>query len=294
MKLLIVFISILGYYQSASTQTVTTLEASSFLVRSIPDTSVLRRDLLVRDSLEKAKIIQDIITNDLKSQLETGELSSLNTIVMSPSKAYCVLYSEGETDTRRLYIAEKKGHQYVLVEKIDGSFSPAVRFSRDGNAMVVFNPYGDNFLIYTHKRRAVHHYEDFKYFGIQVSIVNDMLISNDGKILAVSTSGLIVLNIETKKILYKLPGVTNFGLISFSSDHNFIFISAGTRIQDLNADYIIVDIAHKKVKEIINIPPREYKAGLGYINAIEADRTPYCSLVIHDLDKNLYYEYKMK
>lgn len=295
MKYVFVFIVILSHHQSAYMQNIATLETSSFLVRSIPEKSEIERDFIVRDSAEMKSIMQQVKTNRSKIRVEPHELSLLNSIVISPSKNYCLLYKEDERTTRVFYIAEKQESGYSLVKKIDDSLYPDVRFSRDGNAMVVFTQFNTNFFIYTHKDGMAQQFESFIDFGIPASTpLAGMGISDNGKILAIAASGFYVVNVANKQILYKLPIATTIGIMSFSGDHKFIFLWVGTRIEESNADYIIVNIANQKVVEIINLPPRQYYAGVGYSNNMEYYRTAYSSLISHDLDKDTSFEYKMK
>jgi hypothetical protein len=213
---------------------------------------------------------------------------------LSPAKSFCLLFEEGEIDTHVFYIAERQGIGFVIVKRISMYLNPMVRFSRNGNAVVAFN--SSKAFTYTHDNGDVKLFECNKSFGFDMPASSEvtMLISNDGKTLAISSVYLYLINLETKSLMWNLTDLLNPNLFSFSTDQKFIFLWHGNRIDKPEADYLVIGIDDHEIKERLDLPYREYKTGGGYTNNAAFSQSPLGSLIMHDLDKDTYFEFQMK
>lgn len=284
---------VLGFCRPGYMQTVATLETSAFLTQRVSDQSEFRRDCYLRDSSEKKIIMRQINTTRPGPEIEYEEPFEFNAVLEAPFKKFCLMYQETEGDVDDFYIAVKKEGRYTITMAIEG-FLPVVRFSRDGNSMVVFNSFGDNFFVYSHNTGKIRWFDSFTEFGLPAAPLADMLVSEDGETLAISSSGLQVVNLETRQVLYELPTLVNAGLISLSGDGSHILFWAGTRIQGQDANYLIVDIPQRKIVELLNLPYIQRVENVGYIDLLEGFTTCNGWLLIHKFDKDTYTGYSLK
>lgn len=290
----VLIILVLGFCRPGYMQTVATLETSAFLTQRESDKSEFRRDCYLRDSSEKKIIMQQINTTRPGPEIEYEGPFQFNAVMEAPFKNFCLLFQETEGDIEDdFYIAVKKDGRYTITMQIEG-FLPVVRFSRDGNSMVVFNAFSDNFFVYSHHNGKIRWFDSFTEFGLPAAPLEDMLVAEDGETVAISSSGLQVVNLETRQVLYELPTLVNASLISFSSDGSHIFFWAGTRIQEQDADYMIIDIPQRKIVELLNLPYSQYVENVGYTNPLEGFATCNGWLLIHKFDKDTYTGYSLK